>query len=221
MRIIFCAGAATPNLSVLNQAYDLLIGVDGGAAVLVQHGYIPDWAIGDFDSTFAPQAKNILKLQPEKDDTDLEAALFYILSKYTPTEIEQVMIIGAFGAGRLDHLLANFYLAHQARFKHYFEKFYFIEQYNTLKFYSSGYHIIVREQDKKYLSFIGLTSLHQLSLYDVKYPIQKRDYYHPIALISNEFLTNTMQFELNSGILAVIQSSDAGSLKTNNYLISI
>lgn len=211
MRIIFCAGAPNPNLSPLNQGYDVLIGVDGGAQTLVAAGHVPDWAIGDFDSAPPPpECRQLLRLQPEKDDTDLEAALLHILPQYPIDKIEQIIILGGLGGGRLDHLLANIWLAHQPRFAPYLEKFYFVEQGNSLKFYRAGCHVIEREMDKRYLSFIGLTALHNLSLYNVKYELRQHHYPHPIALISNEFISNMMTIEFTEGVLAAIQSVDSG-----------
>ena len=72
--LVFCAGAKDPNLSVLQQiSSDLLIGVDKGASTLVAHGYKPDYAIGDFDSSEPPeQCRHVIHLPADKDDTDLE-----------------------------------------------------------------------------------------------------------------------------------------------------
>ena len=78
-----------------------------------------------------------------------------------------------------------------------------------MRFFGAGQHVITRELDKKYLSFIGLTPLRALSLHQVKYPLNQQDYHQAIALISNEFLSDSMNFSLQSGILAVIQSADA------------
>lgn len=206
--LIFCAGAANPNLSPLNQPFDLLVGVDGGAQILTAHGYTPHYAIGDFDSAPPPHFSKIIALQPEKDDTDLEYALQHILADYRTEEIHQIIILGALGGGRLDHLLANVYLAQQPRFADFVDKFYFVEHGNSLRFYRAGNHVVHRESDKRYLSFIGLTALAKLRLQQVKYPLELRDFPQPIALISNEFLQNTMTFSFTQGLLAVIQSSD-------------
>lgn len=214
--LIFCAGAPNPNLSPLHEPHDLLVGVDGGATTLVAHGFTPDWAIGDFDSAPPPQAcRQIVHLPREKDDTDLEYALQHILAQHPPEQIKKIIILGALNGGRLDHLLGNIYLAHQQRFRPYLEKFHFIEQNNSVRFYVSGSHTLQREPDKQYLSFIGLTPICQLSLQHVKYPLNKKSYYQATALISNEFLCDTMHFSFDDGILCVIQSNDSfsGSLK--------
>lgn len=206
--LVFCAGAPHPNLSPLNQTFDLLIGVDAGAQTLIMHGHMPDYAIGDFDSAPPPHCHNIIALQPEKDDTDLEWALQHILAKHCAQEIKQIIILGAMGGGRLDHLFANFYLAHQPRFADFVDKFHFVEHGNSLRFYRSGNHILQREPDKHYVSFIGLTALVKLSLQGVKYPLHQRDFPYATALISNEFLNDELSFSFEQGLLAVMQSTD-------------
>lgn len=215
--LIFCAGVANPELSMLNQAHDLLIGVDAGAQTLWQHGHLPDWAIGDFDSAPPPPSPHIVRLPAEKDDTDLEYALQHILAQYLPENIGQIIILGALGAGRLDHLLANIWLAHQPRFADYLAKFFFVERDYHLRFFHSGSHQIPRDKHKKYVSFIGLTPVQKLSLHKVKYPLHERDFLQPCALISNEFLSDTLSFSFERGTIALIQSRDrSGSLKTSS-----
>lgn len=209
--LVFCAGAPQPELSVLSELSDyLLVGVDGGAAALVAAGYIPDWGIGDFDSVAPPpECRQLLHLPAEKDDTDLEAALQHVLAAYVPDDVAQIVILGALGGGRLDHILANLYLAQQPRFAVWLPKFHFCETHNSVRFFQAGEHKLARENDKKYLSFIGLTAIEQLSLHDVKYPVWQRDYPQPIALISNEFSGSLMRFAFTSGILCVMQTVDA------------
>lgn len=207
--LIFCAGSPNPDLRPLAQPHDLLVGVDAGARRLVQHGYTPDWAIGDFDSAPPPaECRQIIQLPSEKDDTDLEYALAHILPNYPPDTIQQIVILGALGGGRLDHLLCNIWLAHQTRFADYLDKFHFVEYGNHLRFYRAGKYVLAREVDKRYLSFIGLTPIRALSLYDVHYPLQARSFPQAMALISNEFLSDTMRFSFADGVLCVIQSCD-------------
>lgn len=209
--LVFCAGAPQPELSVLSALSDyLLIGVDGGAAALVQAGYMPDWAIGDFDSVSPPnECAQILRLPAEKDDTDLEAALAYILAMHTPETVERVLILGALGGhGRLDHVLANIWLAHQARFAQWLAKFEWREQGNSVRFFQAGQYELVQESDKKYLSFVGLTAIKQLTLQGVKYEVYQKDYPQPVALISNEFSGSLMRFSFADGLMCVMQTAD-------------
>lgn len=207
--LVFCAGAADPYLeSLATMSFDALIGVDGGAAQLTKQGWTLDWAVGDFDSAPPPlKSRHVLHLSCDKDDTDLEAALLHVLPLYS--DVKQIIILGALGAGRLDHLLANIWLFQQPRFAPWAENIRFIERHNTVSFYRAGQHHLHREPDKHYLSFIGLSPLKNLHLNDVRYPLYGIDYDYPSALVSNEFLTDKMFFSFQSGALCVIQSRDA------------
>lgn len=210
--IIFCAGAPQPDLSPLNHIRpDLLIGVDGGAQALVQAGHTPDWGIGDFDSVAPPPScRQLLRLPAEKDDTDLEAALQHILKQQQPENVKQIIILGTLGnEGRLDHLIANVWLAHQPRFAPWLGKMYFHERHNSMRFFRAGSYQLAQEKEKKYLSFIGLTPIEQLTLQGVKYEVSQQDYPYPVALISNEFSGSLMQFSFTGGLLCVMQSQDA------------
>ena len=208
--LVFCAGSPDADGSILEQiSADLWVGVDAGAANLVRHGYTPDWAIGDFDSAPPPsESRQILRLLPEKDDTDLEYALQFILKDYLPENIEKIVILGALGGGRLDHLLCNIWLAHQARFAPWLDKIQFMERGNSVRFLRSGSQNLAREPDKKYVSFIGLTPIVALTLDGFKYPLHRQNYAYPAALISNEFSGSRAFVSFEEGIICVMQTRD-------------
>lgn len=208
-KIVFCAGAVHPHLSILSSlSYDMLVGVDGGAKRLVEAGYTLDWAIGDFDSVNPPNSKQSVILPCEKDDTDLQYALHYILNATVREPVEQVYILGALGGGRLDHLICNLWLVYQDRFAKWIDKLMFIEKENTITFFHPGTYTLHKENNKKYLSFIGMTPLQALSLQEVKYTLDRANYHTPVSLISNEFLHTKMTFSFEEGLMCVIQSCD-------------
>ena len=87
--------------------YDLSIAVDAGAAWFRAHNYIPDFAVGDFDSidcgTFAwLEASNthIKRVPCDKDYSDFELAL----SLCEEQQVQSATIVGALGE-RIDHQL--------------------------------------------------------------------------------------------------------------------
>ncbi|MCR5398078.1 MAG: thiamine diphosphokinase [Lachnospiraceae bacterium] len=87
---------------ILGKAY--LIGADRGALYLADLGYRVDLSVGDFDSVSKAEYKKICnaskeveKLYPEKDDTDLEHAI----KRAIDTAPGTIHIIGATGT-RLD-----------------------------------------------------------------------------------------------------------------------
>ena len=84
-------------------AKDLIIAADAGIRCLEQHGIPADLVIGDFDSLgHIPTHTNIKALHPEKDETDMLAAVREgIAAGYTDFHI----YCGT--GGRMDHTIAN------------------------------------------------------------------------------------------------------------------
>lgn len=83
---------------------DLIIAADGGYAVAVAAGLEPNVVIGDFDSGQMPQdtAAHVIKLNRDKDDTDMLAAVKLGLRRGYKTFV----LYGGTG-GRPDHTFAN------------------------------------------------------------------------------------------------------------------
>ena len=215
--VLIIAGGEKKNLKELvgeKKENQFIIGVDGGARVLLDFDIAVDVAIGDFDSISEDDLHKLKKEVPEvyvlpteKDVTDTEAALDYVRKH---VEVEKIKMFGLLG-GRIDHTISNLWIAYHPGYRDLLEKIIIIEQYNSLQFFLPGVYSLVKESNKKYLSFIGMSPLKKLTLKDVKYPLEAIDYPYPIALISNEFEKNRMNFSFDEGILAVIQSSDAPS----------
>ncbi len=117
--IILVANGDIPDQSWLKTALSrensALVGVDGGSNYILELDIIPDIVLGDLDS-MSPEHKrlleqnwvNIFQFSEEKDETDLELALLYIVEnpQWTDCPIE---IFGAYG-GRFDHEIANLML---------------------------------------------------------------------------------------------------------------
>lgn len=87
-----------------------LIGADRGLEFFPETGFCPDAAVGDFDSLsdrgkeYLHRWKNmeILRLKPEKDDSDTQSAVNYAIDRGA----KDILLLGATGS-RLDHVLAN------------------------------------------------------------------------------------------------------------------
>lgn len=187
------------------------LGVDRGALRLLEHGITPLVAIGDFDSinknekhTVNSQMADIRTAQPEKDDTDTQLALSIAMSEFDPAEI---YLYGATG-GRLDHFLANIWTITEPRFATIVERLRIIDNGNSVRFYLPGEHAISKEADKKYLAFMNLTPVKNLTLIDEKYPLINWSSVAPKAWTSNEFNGTINHFKFDEGIMAVIQARD-------------
>ncbi|MBB6669186.1 thiamine diphosphokinase [Cohnella nanjingensis] len=92
---------------------DYLIGADRGASFLVEQGYAPHLALGDFDSVDDAQLRTVRSRAGEfqsfdavdKDWTDTELALREALKR----GFRDIVIFGGLGT-RFDHSLANVHL---------------------------------------------------------------------------------------------------------------
>ena len=98
--------------SVTPKSTDFIIAVDGGYLWLKEHDIVPDLIVGDFDSMsndissqISQSNVDIITLPPEKDDTDMSAAL----NEGWKRGYRIFHIFGGTG-GRLDHTFANIQL---------------------------------------------------------------------------------------------------------------
>lgn len=85
---------------------DYIIAVDGGYQYLTQENIPADLVIGDFDTLqYVPDHDNVIKLPPEKDDTDMRAAVQEGIGKGY-----EIFRIYCGTGGRIDHTIANLQL---------------------------------------------------------------------------------------------------------------
>lgn len=107
MGVCYIVGAGDcPKLDFNKKDGDFVIAADGGCAYLEQHGIKPDLIIGDFDSSeFVPSGENVIRLNPVKDITDMDAAVKEGIKR----GYSRFCLYGACG-GRIDHTLANIQL---------------------------------------------------------------------------------------------------------------
>lgn len=189
------------------------VGVDLGAKRFLEMERVMDLAIGDFDSItesdylkITQQTKNVIRLNPKKDETDMEAALDDVIQRYPNATYH---LFGALG-GRLDHTMSNLWLAYQSKYREVITQIRLVNETNHLQFLTPGPFEMDQIMGMKYLSFISLTPVKQLVLENVEYPLQGVDYATPLALISNEFLPGQSQMrgQFTSGLIAAIQARD-------------
>jgi thiamine pyrophosphokinase len=109
--VIFANGILTDPTAAhrLLQGGDLIVAADGGLHHALSAGVTPNVVIGDMDSISPTELDDvertgtqILRFPKEKDETDLELAIGYVLEK----QVTEIIVIGALG-GRLDQMLGN------------------------------------------------------------------------------------------------------------------
>ncbi|MGY3724809.1 thiamine diphosphokinase [Granulicatella balaenopterae] len=189
----------------------VFVGVDGGCPKLIKENLPIDFAIGDFDSVSVNErqrikeyAQEMIQLPCEKDVTDFEAALAWCVEHYPMNSIH---ILGAFG-GRIDHQLSIIWIANQVKFQKILANLHFESLTNYLSFLLPGQHQLQKYPNMKYLSFITMNKVTNVSLKNVKYPLDGVNYDTPVALISNEFLTDTMTISFDEGLMITCQTND-------------
>jgi thiamine pyrophosphokinase len=120
----------------------------------------------------------------------------------------EIRIFGGTG-GRLDHFLANVQLLLKPIIQASQTVVMIVDQKNQLFLKQEGIHPIHRMPEKKYISFIPITNVENLSLIGFKYPLTNR--HIPLGstlCISNELNKDSGTFSFTKGILLVIRSCD-------------
>ncbi|MFV0558564.1 MAG: thiamine diphosphokinase [Enterococcus sp.] len=214
MDVLIVAGGKPETWPPLGN-FDYYVGVDRGAWYLLQRECPLDLAIGDFDSLTPTElnrvqnsAQKMASAPPEKDDTDTQLALQEVFRKH-PTA--NVTLIGATG-GRLDHLLANLWVALEPRFTPYIRQIRIADWQNQVDFFAPGSYQLKQHAPMKYLAFCCLTAVDALSISGAKYSLTKKDVLVPTSYASNEFVAHSVAFSFTKGVLAVIQSRDIDEL---------
>jgi thiamine pyrophosphokinase len=115
VRAVVVAGSSlTAELDAADVASaDLLVAVDGGAEALSRVGLTPALLVGDLDSitvrtreALEGRGVEVVMLSTAKDETDTEAALRLLIAR----GVDDIVVYGALGGPRLDHLVGNLLL---------------------------------------------------------------------------------------------------------------
>lgn len=188
---------------------DWLVGVDRGALFLVQHGFSPRLAIGDFDSV-SPDEKAEIEQHSQsvsscdpvmKDLTDTEMALTWALAQQ-PAEI---VLVGALGS-RFDHSLANVHLLQKALQAGI--PCTIVDEHNEIRLIDRT--LTVERDHFSHLSLLPFSpEVTGITLHGFQYPLENATLCTGDTLgISNVLNADTGTISLRSGQLLVIKSKD-------------
>lgn len=207
--IVIGAGDLTVSQLDYDADRDYLIAVDGGLLYCQVLEAEPDLILGDFDSVNAEwqeaikgiekQApKKVERLNPEKDDTDMLAAL-----KRGLKEGYRNFRIYAATGGRLEHTLANIqcllFLKHKGASG-------YIMDGTGMMLVIENESVSFRKEMEGYLSIFSLGKEAQgVTLQGLKYPLDRYTMTNdnPIG-ISNEFIGEEASVEVENGQLVLI-----------------
>lgn len=148
--------------SLINQQLfnlvDIVIAVDSGLDSLKRINVKPDYAIGDFDSLKDTSLLNswvkseTIKLNSKKDQTDLRAAIDFIIKKFN--KIQKIIIFTHF-SGRIDQQLGVI-----SQLKYLFNKnlnAIIYSNQHIIQLLSSGKNYLKPNINHQYYSFIAIT----------------------------------------------------------------
>ncbi len=204
MSICYVIGAApfNPAFFRMPEENDYVICADGGYDSLLSLGLCPDLVVGDFDSS-AVKAQNclceVVRLLPEKDDTDMLSAVKIALSRGW----NEFYFYGGLGGLRLDHTIANiqllsYLLDHRARGT-------FFDGKTMVTMIENGKLILPRD-DSCYFSVFSFTgSCPDVTLKGVKYPLEHAVITSSFPIgVSNEITAPEAEISNREGKLLVM-----------------
>jgi len=187
------------NLNLDN--YDLVIACDRGAYILSKMNIHFDIAVGDFDSVNDTEfeliknyAKEIIKLNPIKDDSDTLHAIS-LCNNY-----DEIIINGGIKGNRIEHFIANLLLIFSNNKIKMFDSNSFIELID-----SNDYNV---KLNYKFVSLFSLSDDTIISLSGFKYNLNNFNLkqYNPLGL-SNEIINNP-KIDLIKGKLIIIYTNE-------------
>lgn len=209
-RVVICTGGRLgPRALAAVRDAEVLIGADRGALFLIEHGFRPAFAIGDFDSV-SPQQLEAIRQGSEKmetcdavdkDYTDTELAFERALAMHPAA----ITIAGGLGT-RFDHTLANVHLlmkAHRLGIEASVT-----DEYNEVRLTSD--QLIIHKSDYEAVSLLPLTPrVAGITLVGFRYPLHDAVLELGQSLgISNVLEAETGSVKVREGLLLVIQSRD-------------
>ena len=199
--VIITGGDPTADLSRLIRGDDFVIACDRGVRYAAEGGVTPDLIIGDFDSYGGPLPEGVpvMKLKPEKDDTDTMAAMRYA----EENGFGEALLLCALGGDRVDHTIANLQtMAHGAA------------EGMTVALAGDGVRMIcsgpasreLGKEEDSYLSLFALSGeVTGVDALGVKYPLRDGKLTPSFPLgVSNEWTEETARISHKSGILLTV-----------------
>lgn len=182
---------------------DFIICADKGYLHSKEMNLNADLIIGDFDSSPYPENVDckVIKLTPEKDETDL----FLAVSEGYQLGYREFLLLGCLG-GRFDHTFANLTLL--AYWMDKGARIVLRDEQNEIRLLNPGIYSFAKIS--KYASFFAYSSeVSALTLDGFKYPLNNYTLSNSCGLcVSNEIICDKCTVSFDSGRLLTIFSTD-------------
>jgi thiamine pyrophosphokinase len=187
----------------------LVIGADRGALWLLNHGIIPDVAVGDFDSVTAKErlyieqkAKQVIPYQPAKDATDLELAASVAIA-HKPELVSMFGVIGS----RFDHSLAGIQVLHMLSSHNV--KGYIVDNFCKISIVVRRVERVEKTSTYTYFSIFPFHGDAVVSLRGCAYPVTRKRFIVGSTLgVSNQIRAQYAYVHVHTGAVILVQSRD-------------
>ena len=205
MRAVIIASAPETDIDYVRELIDentLVICADGGQRHARELGIVPDLVIGDFDSGSAPESGDVLRLKPEKDDSDLQCCMRTAIER----GCDEVILTCASG-GRMDHFLSNLFSLEELAERGVSGALY--DSRNRVRFHT-GTHTYQTDPQYRYIGIIPLDErLYGVTLRGLKYPLEDAEVSRSrMITISNEPTAPKFTVSVKQGCALLVESSD-------------
>jgi thiamine pyrophosphokinase len=183
---------------------EIIICADGGATNAKKMQIIPNYIIGDLDSTnedilnYFKNKKTKIILDKDQDKTDMELAIS-LAESFNPTAI---IILGAIGY-RIDHTLANILCLNKIKSN---IKTQIIDDRNIIELVDNSKNIIGKKDE--IISVIPLMDIIGLSYHGMKWIVKNKNTKFGWFGISNKLEKNSANISLKEGKLLIIRVRD-------------
>lgn len=193
------------------QQFGYSIAVDSGIHFFMQAGFMPQEALGDFDSADPAQLREIRQdsrvkihqYNPQKDAVDTELALQLAIEKGS----SEIHILGGTGT-RLDHVLASVRLLGLAMERDIL--CFLVDAHNRIRLINKRTVLTKEGQYGKYVSLLPLTTkVHGVTLSGFRYPLNNYtlEGFGSIG-VSNEIAGQEASIDFTDGILILAETKD-------------
>lgn len=196
---------------VKEEETEFIIGVDRGLLFLYEHGILPNYIVGDFDSTpaeviayYKGQTRvPIREYNPVKDASDTEIALRLCLG----LRRRNILILGATGT-RVDHLWANVQILKIALDAKADARI--VDRHNQIRLLNQDFVLKKEDAYGSYFSVFPLGgTVEDFSLKGARYPLSHHSLTPYDSLcVSNEIIEDKVEISFPYGIVVLMETKD-------------
>ena len=186
---------------------DLLIAADGGYGKIADKGLI-DVVIGDFDSLgYVPDARNVVKLRREKDDTDTDHAAEYAVKQGA----DEIVFYACLG-GNTDHALANLQLGTRLA-RRGIKTTFASDGYDVYFVCDGSLRLPARKSGRVSVFSPDITC--GVTIKGLKYEVEGVTLTNEVALgVSNEFTGKEAEISAQKGVLTVFVYEETDDIRS-------